>query len=180
MVAPQGGEMVAHSVAGDALMVTAVEGRRQAEVGRACLFPEPGFLRPIRLRSRAHRHPDLDPDLGRIAARLFGHPAQLAEDVERALVRPIGVRHPTVAPFGDALQGSLVVAAEPHPHPARIGPPADAGIPDRVPLALEAYMRLGPQRLHNLHLPLRAGPPVVKIFLAPGELDLFPAAPATY
>src|ERR1700732_138651 len=51
------------------------------------------------------------PTWGGIAAYFFGHSAQLAEDVERALVGRIGVRHPAIAPFGDARQGSLVIPA---------------------------------------------------------------------
>src|SRR5690348_5974925 len=45
----------------DPLVVTAVERRRQAEMGRAGLLPEPRLLSPIRIAARAHRDPDLDP-----------------------------------------------------------------------------------------------------------------------
>ena len=38
-------------------------------------------------------------------------------------------------------------------------------------------MRLGPQRLHDLHLLLGAPAAVVKILVEPGELDLVPADP---
>jgi hypothetical protein len=62
-------------MAGNPLVVAAVEGCRQANVRGAGLFPEAGFLRPIGFRSGAHRNPDLDPDLGWVAACLFGHPA---------------------------------------------------------------------------------------------------------
>src|SRR6516164_11772228 len=110
----------------------------------AGLFPEPSFLGPVRFRAGAHRHPDLDSDLRGITACLFGQTAQLAEHVERALVRRIGVGHPAVTPFGDAWQGALVMAAVPDRDPARGGPRVDAGILDRVPPSLEVEMRLGP------------------------------------
>src|SRR5260370_6813251 len=81
MVAPKGGEMVAHCVAGDALMVTAVEGRRQAEGGPAGRFPEAGFLRPIRLPAAPHRDPDPPPALCGIPPPLFCPPPELAQDL---------------------------------------------------------------------------------------------------
>jgi hypothetical protein len=43
-------------MAGDALVVAAVERRRQAKMRGAGLFPKPGLLRPIRFGSGAHRH----------------------------------------------------------------------------------------------------------------------------
>jgi len=46
-----------------------------------------------------------------------------------------------------------------------------------VPFALEGDVRLGPQRLHNLHLLLRAPAAVVEILVEAGELDLVPADP---
>src|SRR3981081_4300747 len=103
-------------MARDPLMVAAVEGRRQAKMRDAGLLPEPRFLGPFRLIAGAHRDPDLDTDLLRVAAGLLGQPAQLAENVESALVRGVSVRHPAIAEFGDALQGTLVMAAEPHRH----------------------------------------------------------------
>ena len=74
-------------------------------------------------------------------------------------------------------QGALVMPAEPHRHLARGRPRVDAGIVDRVPAALEADMRLGPQRLHDLHLLLRAAAAIVEILVEPDELDLVPADP---
>ena len=61
--------LTAHRAAGDA----AVEVRRQGHVRTAGFFPEPGLPRPIRFRSRTHRDPDLDPDLGGLAAGLLDH-----------------------------------------------------------------------------------------------------------
>src|SRR5580704_9836944 len=84
MIAPQRRLVVAHRAAGDAAVVAAVEVRRQGHVRTAGFFPEPGLPRPIRFRSRTHRDPDLDPDLGGLAAGLLGQGAQLAEHVERA------------------------------------------------------------------------------------------------
>jgi hypothetical protein len=46
-----------------------------------------------------------------------------------------------------------------------------------MPFALEAHMRLGPQRLHDLHLLLGTAAAIVKILVEPGELDLVPADP---
>src|SRR5437868_11907835 len=148
--------MVAHRVAGNAAVVAAVEGRGQAEMRGAGLLPEPRLSRPIGLVAVAHRYPDLDADLARVASGLLGQPAQLPEDVERALVGRIGVRHPAVAEFGDALQGALVMPAEPHRHFAGGGTRINAGILDRVPAPRELDMRLGPQLLHDLHLLLGA------------------------
>src|SRR5207302_10443510 len=65
--------------------------------------------------------------------------------------------------------------AEPHRHLARGGPRVDPSIVDRVPAALEADMRLLPQRLHDLHLLLGAAAAVVEILVEAGELDLVPA-----
>ena len=84
MIAPQRRQVVAHRAAADAAVVAAVEVRRQGHVRAAGFFPEPGLPRPIRFRSRTHRDPDLDPDLGGLAAGLLGQGAQLAEHVERA------------------------------------------------------------------------------------------------
>jgi hypothetical protein len=84
MIAPQRRQVVAHRAAGDAAVVAAVEVRRQGHVRTAGFFPEPGLPRPIRFRSTTHRDPDLDPDLGGLAAGLLGQGAQLAEHVERA------------------------------------------------------------------------------------------------
>src|ERR1700730_19428 len=164
-------------MAGDALVVAAAEGCRQTEMRGAGLFPEARLLRPISVGAGAPPHPSLDPDLGGVAAGLCGEAAQLAEDVESALVGRIGVRHPAVAPFGDARQGAFVIPAIPHRHLARGGTRVDAGVLDRMPLALVGDMRLGPQLLHNLHLLLRAAAAIVKILVEPQKLDLVPAQP---
>src|SRR6185369_11899122 len=111
VVAAQGGQVVAHRVAGDPVVVTAVEGRCQAQMRGAGLLPETRLAGPVGLRPRTHRDPYLDPDLGRVAAGGFGHGAHPGDDVERLLAGRIGVGHPAVAIFGDALQGALVVAA---------------------------------------------------------------------
>src|SRR6516162_10528791 len=103
----------------------------------AGLLPEPCLLTPIRFASGTHRHPDLDPHTGGIAAGFLGQAAQLAENVESTLVRAIGIRHPAVAPLGDARKSALVMPAEPHRHLARGGQRVDAGVLDRVPAALE-------------------------------------------
>src|ERR1700730_9302458 len=85
-------------------------------VRTAGFFPEPGLPRPIRFRSRTHRDPDLDPDLGGLGAP----PARSG----CAAGRTRRARWPRV----------------------------DGGVLDRVPLALERDMRLGPQRVHDLDL----------------------------
>ena len=92
MIAPQRRQVVAHRAAGDAAVVAAVEVRRQGHVRTAGFFPEPGLPRPIRFRSRTHRDPDLDPDLGGLAAGLLGQarlghpdgisPSRMAEMLE--------------------------------------------------------------------------------------------------
>src|SRR5438067_8087521 len=104
----------------------------------AGLLPEPRFLGPFCLIAGTHRDPDLDADLGGVAAGLLGQPAQLAEDFERALIRGIGVRHPAIAEFGDPLQSALVMAAEPHRHFSGCRARVDAGILDRVPAPFES------------------------------------------
>jgi hypothetical protein len=45
VIAPQRGQVIGHRMAGDALVVAPVEGRRQAEVRGAGRFPEVGLLR---------------------------------------------------------------------------------------------------------------------------------------
>src|SRR5205085_11429202 len=86
VAAAQGRQMVAQRVPGNAAVMAAVEGRGQAEMRGAGLLPEPRLSRPIGLVAVAHRYPDLDADLARVASGLLGQPAQLPEDVERALV----------------------------------------------------------------------------------------------
>ena len=169
--------MVGHIVAGDPLVMAAVERRRQTEMRGASFFPEAGLFSPVGFRTGAHRHPNLDPDLGRVTAGLFRQATQLAENVESALIGRIGIRHPTIAPFGDARQGAFVMSAVPYRHLARGRPRVDAGVLDRVPFALEAHMRLGPQPLHDLNLLLRTAAAIVEILIEASELDLVPANP---
>ena len=59
----------------------------------------------------------------------------------------------------------------------RGGQRVDAGILDRVVLAGEGDVRLGPQRLHDLDLLLRAAAAVAEILVEAGELDRVPADP---
>src|SRR5262249_44819803 len=173
----QGADMIGERAAADALVMPAVERRRQAEMrGAAVLFPEARLLRPIRLVARTHRHPNLDADLFRVAPRLLGQAAQLRQDVERALVGRIGIRHPAVAEFCDALQGALDMPAEPHRHLAGGGARVDAGVVDRVIAAFESDVRRGPQFLHDLDLLLGAAAAIVEILLESGGLDPGPAA----
>jgi hypothetical protein len=67
------------------------------------------------------------------------------------------------------------------PEPDRDTPPArqriDAGVVDVMPLPLEGHMRLGPERLHDLHLLRRPPSPIVKILVETHELHLVPADP---
>src|SRR3982074_3378441 len=167
--------MVGQGVAADALVVAAIEGRRQAEMRGAPLLPEPRILGPLRLVAGAHRDPHLDADLGRVAAGLFGLAAQLAKDAERGLIRRIGVRHPAIAEFGDALDGPFVMTAEPHRYLAGSGARVDAGILERMPTALESDVRRGPQLLHDLPLLLGAAAAIVEVFVETDEFDLVPA-----
>ena len=83
MIAPQRRQVVAHRAAGDAAVVAAVEVRRQVTCEQPASFQN-RVPCPIRFRSRTHRDPDLDPDLGGLAAGLLGQGVQLAEHVERA------------------------------------------------------------------------------------------------
>ena len=64
--------MVGHTVAGDPLVMAAVERRRQTEMRGASFFPEAGLFSPVGFRAGAHRHPDFDPDFGGVTARLLG------------------------------------------------------------------------------------------------------------
>src|SRR5689334_10038796 len=137
----------------------------------AGLSPEARLLGPIRFAARAHRDPDLDANLARVAAGGFGHRAQPGEDVERFLAWGIGVRHTAVAESRDALQRALVMAADPHRHPAAFRPRVDAGVIDRVPASLVGDVRLGPQSLHDLNLLLGATAAVVEILVQPDKLD---------
>ena len=94
------------------------------------------------LAAGAHRHPHLNPDRARLTVCLLPRSrVAIAENVERALVGPISVRHPAVAPFGDARQGqgALMTHAVPHRHFRR----GRGFIPASsiVPLPADAYMR---------------------------------------
>src|SRR5205085_1250321 len=82
-----------------------------------------------------------------------------------------------IAPFGDAVEGALVMPAKPYRHLAAFRARVDAGVVDRVPAALEDDMRLGPQRLHEFDLLFRAAAAVVEILVEPGEFDLVPTDP---
>src|SRR5215469_2439701 len=136
-------DVVAHRMPGQAVVMAAVEGRRQAEMRRTRLLPELRLLGPLGFAARTHRRPHLDADGSGVAARLLSPLAQSGEYVERALVGGIGVGHPAIAPFGDALERPLVVAAEPDRDLARSRARVDAGILDAVPAALKGHMRVG-------------------------------------
>jgi len=96
--------MGSHPASGDALVVAAVEGRGQAQMRGAGSLPETRVPGPIGRAPGAHRHPHLDPDPGRVATGRLGQTAQPVEDLGRGMVGRIGVGHPAVAPFGDALE----------------------------------------------------------------------------
>ena len=68
--------MVGRGMAGDAAVMAAVEGCRQAQMRGAGLLPEARLLRPIGRRPRSHRDPHLD-------ARLLRY---LCSDASRAFV----------------------------------------------------------------------------------------------
>src|SRR5439155_9243875 len=92
LIAAQRRDVVTNPVSRDPFVVAAVEGRGQAKMRRPGALPEFGVPGPVGFAARAHRDPDLDPDLAGIAAGLLRQPAQLAEHVSRALVGRIGVR----------------------------------------------------------------------------------------
>ena len=69
------------------------------------------------------------------------------------------------------------MAAVPDRHPAGRRARVDAGVLDCVEFARKGDVRLGPQRLHDAHLLLRAAAAVVEILVEPGKLDLVPADP---
>src|ERR1700719_3696890 len=85
VVAAERFHVIADGMSADAPVMAAVEGRRQAQMRGASLFPEFGFPRPVRFVAVAHRHPYLDADLLRIAAGLLGKPVQLRQYIEPAL-----------------------------------------------------------------------------------------------
>ncbi len=87
----------------------------------------------------------------------------------------IGIRHPAIAPLGDARQRRIVMAAEPHRHAPRRRPRIDPGIVDRVIAPLERDVLLRPQRLHHLDLLLRPPAAVAEILVQAEELHLVPA-----
>src|ERR1051326_6410747 len=110
-VALQCRQMMAERRAGDATVMPPVEHRRQTNMRRSGFLPESDFLLPIGFVSGAARSPDLDADILWIAAFGLGQAAQLRKYIDRRLIRRIGVRHPAVAPFGDARQGFFMMAA---------------------------------------------------------------------
>src|SRR5579862_6191963 len=63
-------DMVRQRLAGEAVVVAPVEGRRQAEMRRPGLFPECGLFCPVGLAARAHRGPHLDADILGVAPGL--------------------------------------------------------------------------------------------------------------
>ncbi len=137
-------------------MVVAPEAVVERDVGDAVVLPELGLVAP-RGGLADRRGPDLEADRGRVAPGFLGQGAQLGELGARLVARRKSEHDPAVAPAGDAPQG------------------VDTGVVDGVPGALEADMRLGPQRLHQAHLLLRAFAAIRKIFVEADELDLVPA-----
>src|SRR3954454_14470280 len=67
--------------------------------------------------------------------------------------------------------------AEPDRHLAGFRARVDAGIVNRVPLAFDADMRLGPQLLHDLDLLFRAAATIVEVLIETDEFDLVPSHP---
>src|ERR1700761_9177065 len=154
-----------------------LKGAIERHVSDPGFLPELEFLPPSRLVTRAGGHPDLDAEAGRVAARLLGIAAQLGELRLGRAVRRVSQHHPAVAPFCDAPQRLIMMAAKPDRHATLRGPRVDAGIFDMMPVPLDRHMRLGPKRLHALNLRLRSASPIVEVLVQPNEFDLVPADP---
>src|SRR5262249_33277287 len=146
-------------------------------MGDAARFPEAYRLPPLSLGADPDRGPGVDADAGRIASCRLGHRAQLVESGDRIIAWRIVQGHPTIALFDNALHRHVGVAAVPDRDPAACRQWIDPGIRDRVVLAGEGDVRLGPQCLHNLDLLLRAATPVAEIFIEADEPDRVPADP---
>src|SRR5215472_7607178 len=146
-------------------------------MGDAARFLEAHCLPPLGLGADPDRGPGVNADAGRIASRRLGHRAQLVESGDRIIARRIIQGHPTIAPFYNALHRHVGMAAVPDRDPAACRQWIDPGILDRVVLAGEGDVRLGPQRLYNLDLLLRAAAPVAEIFIEANELDRVPSDP---
>src|SRR5207302_3102011 len=113
----------------------------------------------------------------RITPCFLGVAMQGGNGGARLLAGRIGERHPAVAPFRTAPQRHVGVTAIPQRDLAPGRERVDAGILDRVPLALEADVRLGPERPHDLDLLFRAAAAVVEILVEADKLDLVPPDP---
>ena len=142
---------------------------------RAGLVPELRCLLPVGRRAGAARGPYLDADRRRIASGLACQTAQFVEDCQRGVVGRIGVRHPAVAPLGDARQRQVVMSAIPYRHATGRRTRIDPRVVDRVVLALERHMRVRPQRLHHLHLLFRPPAAVLEVLIEADVFDLVPA-----
>jgi hypothetical protein len=89
----------------------------------------------------------------------------------------MSVHHPSLAAFRYTPERQVVMPPEPDRDIAPDRQRIDAGVLDAMPLPLELHMWLGPQRLHDSHLLLRAPSPIVKILVETYELYFAPADP---
>src|SRR5690349_3870484 len=120
--------MILVALALDALMDRTGERRMSQDVRAARLLPERDLLAPVIRRALARRDPDLESHIFGLAALGLDHAAQAVEQFQRLVARRPAVGHEAVAVLGDALQGLLGVAAEPHLDLARLGPRVDAAV----------------------------------------------------
>src|SRR5262245_61663953 len=84
---------------------------------------------------------------------------------------------PAVAVFGDTPQRHVLVPTKPQGYAPPGGERIDAGVIDRVPLALVGDVRLRPQRVHDGDLLLLALAAVVEGHVEADVLDGVPADP---
>src|SRR5262249_2705849 len=82
---------------------------------------------------------------------------------------------PAIPPFGDALQGTVVVTAIPERDAPLSRQRVDAGVVNRMPVATEGDVRLGPERLHDRDLLFRSLAAIAEILVESLELDRVPA-----
>src|SRR5215475_12033575 len=101
-------------------------------MGDAARSPEAYRLPPLGLGADPDRGPGINADAGRIASRRLGHRAQLVESGDHIIAWRIIQRHPTIAPFDNALHRHVGMAAEPDRDPAACRQWIDPGILGRL------------------------------------------------
>src|SRR6266542_1792604 len=166
--------MIGRSAALDPLVMPAVERGVRRDVRHASGFPKGDFPSPVFLGTRTWRDPDLESDLGRVAARLLGQRAQFLECRQRLVTGRIVQRHETVAILCRTAEACFGIAAEPDRHAARRRARVDANILEPMELTGKGDVWFCPEGLHDPDLLLRSATAIAEVLVERDELDLVP------